>query len=99
MDEPTLAVMNELRDFMFERVYQAASQREQQERAIELLRALMAHHIDHPDEIPASYRQSGAPVVVQAADYVAGMTDRFALATYARAFGTDAAAALGLSSA
>ena len=96
MDEPTLAVMNELRDFMFERVYQAPSQREQQERAIELLRALMAHHTDNPDEIPASYRQGGAPVVVQAADYVAGMTDRFALTTYARAFGTDAAAAIGL---
>ena len=59
MDGPTLAVMNELRDFMFERVYQAPSQREQQERAIELLRALMAHHTDHPDEIPASYRQHG----------------------------------------
>ena len=96
MDGPTLAVMNELRDFMFERVYQAPSQREQQERAIELLRALMAHHTDHPDEIPASYRQHGASVVVQAADYVAGMTDRYALSTYGRVFGTDAAAAIGL---
>jgi dGTPase len=96
MDGPTLAVMNELRDFMFERVYQAPSQREQQERAIELLRALMAHHTDHPDEIPASYRQHGASVVVQAADYVAGMTDRYALSTYGRVFGADAAAAIGL---
>ena len=96
MDEPTLAVMNELRDFMFERIYQAPSQREQQERAIELLRALMAQLTEHPDEIPASYRQHGASVVVQAADFVAGMTDRYALAAYARAFGTDAAAAIGL---
>jgi hypothetical protein len=30
---------------------------------------------------------------------VAGMTDRYALATYARVFGADAAAALGLSGA
>jgi dGTPase len=96
MDEPTLAVMNVLRDFMFARVYQASSQREQQERAIELLRALMAHHADRPDEIPATYRQHGASGVVQAADYVAGMTDRYALATYARVFGADAAAAIGL---
>ena len=58
--------------------------------------ALMAHHADHPDEIPASYRQHGASGVVQAADYVAGMTDRYALATYARIFGADAAAAIGL---
>ena len=96
MDEPTLAVMNELRDFMFARVYQASSQRDQQERAIELLRALMAHHAEHPDHIPASYRQHGASAVVQAADYVAGMTDRFALSTYTNLFGTDAAAALAL---
>jgi dGTPase len=81
---------------MFERVYQAPSQREQQERAIELLRALMAYHADHADEIPASYRQHGASVVTQAADYVAGMTDRYALSTYAKVFGADAAAAIRL---
>ena len=37
-----------------------------------------------PHEIPATYRQDEAPLVVQAADYVAGMTDRFALATHDR---------------
>ncbi|HEX5578999.1 MAG TPA: HD domain-containing protein [Candidatus Limnocylindria bacterium] len=99
MDDATLGVMHELRDFMFEHVYNAPSQRDQQERAIELLRALMAHHLDHADEIPASYRQHGASVVVQAADFVAGMTDRYALSTYARVFGSDAAAAMGLSGA
>jgi dGTPase len=96
MDGETLAVMHELREFMFDRVYQAASQRGQQERAIELLRGLMDHHLAHAAEIPASYRQHGASLVTQAADYVAGMTDRFALATYARVFGADAAAASGL---
>lgn len=96
MDDATLAVMNELREFMFERVYLAADQLEHQERAISLLRSLMEHHLAHPDEIPPSYRQDDAPVVVRAADYVAGMTDRFALATYARIFGADAAAATGL---
>jgi dGTPase len=96
MDEETLRVMNELRDFMFDRVYFAAEQRRQQEQAVALLRALMEHHLAHPDEIPPSYRQAAAPLVVQAADYVAGMTDRFALATYARVFGADAATATGL---
>jgi dGTPase len=96
MDEETLAVMHELRDFMFERVYQAASQRSQQVHAIELLGALMEHHLTNPEDIPATYREHAAPVVVQAADYVAGMTDRYALATYARVYGADAAAASGL---
>ena len=67
-----------------------------QTQAIGLLRALMEHPLSHPEEIPPSYRQDAAPLVVQAADYVAGMTDRFALATYGRLFGADAAAATGL---
>jgi dGTPase len=96
MDADTLSAMHQLRDFMFERVYLARSQRSQQERAIDLLRSLMDHHLAHGAEIPETYRQADASLVVQAADYVAGMTDRYALATYARAFGADAAAATGL---
>jgi dGTPase len=96
MDGETLSVMLELRDFMFERIYQAPSQRGQQERAIEVLHALVEHHLAHPQEIPETYRQDSAGLVVQVADYVAGMTDRYALSVYARVFGADAAAATGL---
>ena len=91
MDEETLSVMNELRDFMFERVYQSPEQRSRQEGAIKVLHALVEHHLAHPDEIPDSYRQHEAPVIVQVADYVAGMTDRYAVSTHERLFGTDAA--------
>jgi len=84
MDEETLAVMNDLRAFMFERVYLSPSLRVEQERAISVMRELMDHHLDHPHEIPATYREHEAPVVVQAADYVAGMTDRFALTIHQR---------------
>jgi dGTPase len=90
MDAETLAVMNELRDFMFERVYQSPDQRVRQERAIQILHDLVEHHLANPDQIPDSYRQHGAPAVVQVADYVAGMTDRYALAAHERLFGTDA---------
>ena len=82
--------MNELRDFMFERVYQSPEQLRQQRRAIAIIRDLMDWHLEHPDEIPASYRQHEAPLVVQAADYIAGMTDRFALATPRPALPPDA---------
>ena len=86
MDGATLAVMNELRDFMFERVYLAAEQQRQQLRAVAIIRDLMDWHLDHPDEIPDTYRQHEASAVIQAADYIAGMTDRFALATHDRLF-------------
>jgi dGTPase len=86
MDERTLQVMHELRDFMFEQVYLGPVQREQHDAAIRVIRNLVDHHLSHPDEIPASYRDTDAELVVQVTDYVAGMTDRFALALHDRHF-------------
>jgi len=86
MDADTLTVMNLLRDFMFEHVYQSAEQLRQQRRAVAVIRDLMDWHLEHPDEIPDSYRQDEASAQTQAADYIAGMTDRFALATHDRLF-------------
>ena len=91
MDAGTLAVMNELRDFMFATVYQSGEQRGEQLRAIAILSNLMDHHLADPELIPESYREHHAPVVVQAADYVAGMTDRFALGVHAALSGRSAA--------
>ena len=88
MDEATLRDMNELRDFMFERVYLAPSQRRHHDQAVEVIRRLMDHHLDHPEDLPTSFRETDADRVTQAADYVAGMTDRFALRTHERLFGT-----------
>ncbi len=39
-----------------------------------------------PVEIPSSYRIADASVTTQAIDYVAGMTDRFALREHDRIF-------------
>jgi len=88
MDEGTLSDMNELRDFMFERVYLAPTQRQHHRQAVEVIRRLMDHHLSHPDDLPATYRDNDADRVVRAADYVAGMTDRFALRTHERLFGS-----------
>ena len=87
MDEATLDVMNELRDFMFERVYEDPGLLLEQRRAIAVIRALMDWHLEHPEDVPTSFREDVAPAVVQVADYVAGMTDRFALTTHDRLFG------------
>ena len=84
MDPKTLAVMNELRDFMFERVYMTGELRRQQESAVEVIRRLVEHHLANPGEIPDTYREHAAEPVIQVVDYVAGMSDRYALAEHDR---------------
>ncbi len=88
MDAPSLAVMNELRDFMFQRIYLGPVQRHHLGQAIEVIRRLMDYHLEHPEALPSSYRDTEADLVTQVADYVAGMTDRFAIATHQNLFGT-----------
>jgi dGTPase len=94
--DEVLADVNALRDFMFERVYLAPVQRQPQAAAIDVIRRLMDHHLTHPDDIPATYRDTDADRVVQAADYIAGMTDRFALQTHERLFGDDGTGGLAV---
>jgi dGTPase len=90
MDDETLGLMHELRDFMFARVYLRPEQAAQQQVAVDLLRRLMDHHLAHPDDVPSSFRQTDADLVTQVGDYVSGMTDRFAEAAGARLFGSEA---------
>lgn len=82
MDDETLAVMNELRAFMFARVYLRPEAEEQKERAIAVIRNLVDYFIHHPAEVPESTTVPEADPVTAAIDYVAGMTDRYALQTH-----------------
>jgi dGTPase len=74
-----LAAMNELRDFMFERVYLRAEVEDQRIRAVTIIRDLVDHYMAHPEAIPDTYQHDDADGVTQAIDYVSGMTDRFAI--------------------
>jgi dGTPase len=84
MPPETLAVMLELRDFMFERVYLSTHAQAEKESAVRVIRDLVDHHLAHPGEIPDSYRDNDADVLTQVVDYVSGTTDRFALALHER---------------
>jgi len=86
MSEPRARALDALRDFMFERVYLRAEAHEQQEKAIGVIRSLFAHYLDHPEEIPAEYGAAPGDLPTQVVDYIAGMTDRYALRTFERLF-------------
>jgi dGTPase len=91
-DEPVIAmsperrqVANELRGFLFERVYDPINRLEQTERAGEIVRRLFAWYVDHPEEIPETiHALPGESPERRVADAVASMTDRYAIELFER---------------
>jgi dGTPase len=70
------SAMLALRTFMFERVYLGPHTESQHEEAREVVARVFDHLAEHPDDVPPGPGDLGQRI----ADYVAGMTDRFALA-------------------
>jgi dGTPase len=84
MDASSLLAMNEVRDFMFERVYLHPDMEPQRRRAQQIVRELVEYFLEHPSEIPLTYLHEDADTLTQVIDYVAGMTDRFAMSAHDR---------------
>ena len=72
--------MAQLRAFMFERVYLGAEATSEHAKVDLVIRALFEHYCAHPDQIPASI--PNGELGRRVADYIAGMTDRFAIAQF-----------------
>ncbi|MFN2612563.1 MAG: deoxyguanosinetriphosphate triphosphohydrolase [Solirubrobacterales bacterium] len=72
--------MLRLRKFMFDRVYLGAEARGEHERVRHTLRGLFDHYLEYPDEVPES--EAGADLIQRVTDYLAGMTDRYCIASF-----------------
>jgi dGTPase len=79
MSERVSAAANALREFMFQRVYLWEGRREEAEQAKLVVRTLYEYYVDHPAEIQSDFVIASDPLWRRVADYVAGMTDGFAL--------------------
>jgi dGTPase len=88
MSDEVLEATNTLRKFMFDNVYLAGPAKTEDRKAQGVLWELLQHFEQHPSTLPPEHQriaeQEGAKRAV--ADYVAGMTDRYALDTYASIF-------------
>ncbi len=76
--------MLRLRKFMFERVYLGAEARSEHHRVERTLRELVDHYLANPGEMPAPAAGAEDDPLQRVTDYVAGMTDRFCIATFRR---------------
>ena len=81
MDKEILSIMHELREFMFEKVYLREETLGQRSEARKIVETLVLHFEKNPDKLPKNYAQDQSDVA-NSVDYVAGMTDRFAISTF-----------------
>jgi len=78
----------QLRDFLFERVYLDPLTLGEMEKASRILRELFAYFVQHLSEIPEEILRvtAGSDQKKAVCDFLAGMTDRYAMMTFERLF-------------
>ena len=86
--KPYGEAMDRLRDFMFERVYRNEKAKGEDGKVVSMITFLYEHFSAHPDAIPKEYLKyadrDGIGVVT--ADFIAGMTDRYAIGCFNELF-------------
>ncbi len=76
------AAMSALRAFMFEHVYLGAAARQEHARIERVLRTLFDHYASDPALLPDGGGARGADDAQRVTDYLAGMTDRYAVRSF-----------------
>jgi dGTPase len=73
----------ELRSFLFENVYLSPRAKEEEPKAFGVIKSLFMYYLEHPEALPEELLpESEADLVQRVTDYVAGMTDRYAITKY-----------------
>lgn len=88
MEADIKAATDELREFLFEKVYYNAHVLSEEERAMGLIVRLFEYFVKHPDKMPSNYRElcEQEPIERIVADFISGMTDRHAINVYEELF-------------
>ncbi len=85
MSDRGMGALSGLREFLFERVYFNSTAREELRKTEKIIRDLFAYALERPDEYVKPY-PAADPLKKRVGDFVAGMTDRYAMALYEKLF-------------
>jgi len=88
MSDGMAAQFTLLRDFMFQRVYLNSEAKREEEKGKHVIAELYRYYLEHVDALPSEFTKyiaSDGPEQV-AADYIACMSDRYAITDYTRLF-------------
>lgn len=89
IDEEVYDAMHIMRRYLFEHLYSDCIAKEEEGKASEIIRRLYEYYVEHYTELPNDYIEaiiSGESVSRIVCDYVAGMTDEYAVHTYNELF-------------
>ncbi len=80
--------LQELRSFMFENVYRNPIAKGQENKAKDMLKQLYEYYFSHPDALPMDFQPqlSFGGMEQTVCDYIAGMTDNYAVDKYTEIF-------------
>ena len=80
--------LQQMRTFLFERVYRNPVAQGEETKAKDMLRRLYEYYITHPDAIPADFQPqlSFDGMERTVCDYIAGMTDKYAVDKFTQLF-------------
>lgn len=85
---PVAEAMNQLRDFMFHAVYHNPLAKGEEHKAQNMIERLFFYYQRHPDVLPPDFQEIREREGMDRAvcDYIAGMTDKYALEQYINVF-------------
>jgi len=79
MSPAVTAAAKTLNSFLNEKVYNLRAAQEETKKAREVIRFLYRYFTEHEDKLPVEYRRHADTVARGVVDYIAGMTDQYAL--------------------
>ena len=84
MEPEIFEAMMGLRSFMFDHVYVASEPQQEEQKAVGIIEGLYQTYIENPEMIPAGADSEDVHLLTR--DYIAGMSDRYAVAKYTELF-------------
>lgn len=90
MSEEVDEAMKGLRRFMFENVYRNPVAKQEENKAVDMVKNLYNHYMEHLDKLPGEYLRimqlNGDSKEQAICDYIAGMTDNYAVKVFQEIF-------------
>ncbi|MFQ3611489.1 MAG: deoxyguanosinetriphosphate triphosphohydrolase [Fimbriimonadales bacterium] len=90
LSEPMRAAMNEMKEFMFENLYHHPTVQHEREKMTRILRQMFEYYYEDSSRLPERFRPQDpsdtAALAHAVCDYLAGMTDRYAIQKFEQLF-------------